>query len=32
MSVCDTWNVEVNILVYENEIFTLMADVHGIFY
>ena len=25
MSACDTWNIEINILVYENEMFSLPA-------
>ena len=25
---CDTWNVEINILVYENEMFSLPAEFH----
>ena len=30
MGVCDTWNVETNILVYENEMFSLPAESHFI--
>ena len=26
MGACDTWNVEINILVYENEMFPLPAE------
>ena len=26
MGACDTWNVEINILVYENEMFSLPAE------
>ena len=28
MVACDTWNVEINILVYENEMFSLPAEFH----
>ena len=28
MGACDTWNVEINILVYENEMFPLPAEFH----
>ena len=28
MGACDTWNVEINILVYENEMFSLPAEFH----
>ena len=28
MGVCDTWNVEINILVYENEMFSLPAEFY----
>ena len=28
MGACDTWNVEANILVYENERFSLPAEFH----
>ena len=28
MGACDTWNVEINILVYENETFSLPAEFH----
>ena len=28
MGACDTWNVETNILVYENEMFSLPAEFH----
>ena len=28
MGACDTWNVEINILVYENEMFLLPAEFH----
>ena len=28
MSACDTWNVELGILVYENELFSLPAEFH----
>ena len=26
MGACDTWNVEINILGYENEVFSLPAE------
>ena len=26
MGACDTWNVEINILVYENEMFSLRTE------
>ena len=26
MGACDTWNVEINILLYENEMFSLPAE------
>ena len=28
MGACDTWNVETNILVHENEMFSLSAEFH----
>ena len=28
MGACDTWNVEINILVYENEMFSWPAEFH----
>ena len=28
MGAYDTWNVEINILVYENEMFSLPAEFH----
>ena len=28
MGACDTWNIEINILVYENEMFSLPAEFH----
>ena len=28
MDACDTWCVEINILVYENEMFPLFAEFH----
>ena len=28
MGACDTWNVDMNILVYENEIFSLPEEFH----
>ena len=28
MGACDTWNVEINISVYENEMFSLPAEFH----
>ena len=30
MGACDTWNVEVDILVYENEMFSLPAEFRSI--
>ena len=29
MSACDSWNVEINVLVYENEIFSLLAEFYS---
>ena len=28
MGACDIWNIEVNIVVYENEMFWLPAEFH----
>ena len=28
MGACDTWNIETNVLVYENETFSLPAEFH----
>ena len=28
MGACDTWNVEIKFLVYENEMFSLPAEFH----
>ena len=28
MGACDNWNVEINILVHENEMFLLPAEFH----
>ena len=28
MGACDTWNVEINVLIYENEMFSLPAQFH----
>ena len=28
MGACDTWNVEISILVYENELFSLPEEFH----
>ena len=30
MGACDTWNVEVDILVYENEMFSLPAEFRSL--